>query len=132
MRIVVKLLNKKDIKLVSTARKLVKKAYIRNGKIVSDVVSIIITDKGNSFYGVDIENLHPGSGICAETSAISNMILAGKGKSKIITALALYDYGPKYKKEDYKILPPCKKCRINLRKFGNPWVFISKTEKEKL
>ncbi len=125
-------LNKKDRELISKARRLVNKTYVSNKKIVSDVISILTTEKGDTFYGVDIENLAPGSGVCAETSAITNMILAGKGNEKIKTVLALYDYGPKYKKDDYKILPPCNKCRINLKKFGNPYVFVSKNEKMRL
>ena len=83
------------------------------------------------FYGADIEGLAPGSGVCAETSAITNMILAGKGNDKIETCLGLYGE-PKYKNKIYEILPPCNKCRKNLRKFGKPWVFISNTKKEKL
>jgi|TARA_Y100000310_G_scaffold129185_1_gene128333 cytidine deaminase len=124
-------LTKKDIGLIHKAMKLIGKTHIRNRKMVSDVVSIIVTEKGDVFYGADIEGLAPGSGICAETSAISNMILAGKGNDKIETCLALYGE-PKYKKKIYEILPPCNKCRKNLRKFGKPWVFISKTKKSKL
>jgi len=124
-------LTKKDLKLIQKAKKIISKTHVRNKKIVSDVVSIIITEKGNMFYGVDIEGLVPGSGVCAEISAITNMILAGKENDKIKTCLALYGE-PKYKKKIYEILPPCNKCRKNLKKFGNPWVFISDTKKEKL
>jgi len=130
----VKLVNltNEDKALVSKARKLVEKSYISNKKIVSDVFCILITEKSEEFHGVDIEKLASGSGICAETSAISNMILAGKGNSKLKTVLALYDYGPKYKKDEYILAPPCGTCRHNLNKFGNPWVFVSKTKKARL
>jgi cytidine deaminase len=124
-------LTKKDLRLIQKAKKIIGKTHLRNGKIISDVVSIIITEKGNVFYGVDIEGFAPGSGVCAETSAITNMILAGKGNEKIETCLALYGE-PRYKKKIYKILPPCNKCRKNLKKFGNPLVFISDTKKKKL
>ena len=125
-------LTKEDKNYISKARKLVKKTYLSNKEIISDVFSIIITESGNEFHGVDIENLLPGSGVCAETSALSNMILAGKGNSKLKMGLALYDYRPKYNKDDYQVLPPCKKCRHNLKKFGNPWIIVSKTKKTKL
>ena len=130
----VKLVNltKKDKELVNKARKLLRKSYVSNEKIVSDVISIIITEKGTEYYGADIENLASGSGICAETSAISNMILGGEGKSKIKFVLAIYDYYPKYKKNKYIVLPPCGTCRHNLHKFGNPWVIVSKTKKTRL
>jgi len=130
---VVKLVNltKSDKELITKARNLVRKSYISNEKIVSDVFCILITEN-DEFHGVDIENLASGSGVCAETSALSNMILAGKGKSKLKIVVALYDYKPKYKKDDYKILPPCGACRHNLNKFGNPWIFVSKTKKVKL
>jgi len=124
-------LNKEDLKLVQKAKKLLSKTHFRNNKIVSDVVGIILTEEGDIFYGVDLEGLAPGSGCCAETSAITNMVLAGKGKDKIETSLALYGE-PKYKKPLYRVLPPCVKCRKNLKKFGSPWVFISETKKEKL
>ena len=77
------LLTKKDLKLIEKAKKLITKTHTRNKKIVSDVVSIIVTDKGEMFFGADIEGLAPGSGVCAETSAMTNMILKGKGKDKI-------------------------------------------------
>jgi len=130
----VKLVNltKEDKELVTKARKLLRKSYISNKKIISDVFSIIITEDGKEFHGVDIEKLASGSGICAETSAISNMILAGKGESKLKVVLAIYDYFPKYKKDDYILAPPCGTCRHNLNKFGNPWVFVSKTKKTRL
>lgn len=130
----VKLVNltKEDSNLIIKARELVRKSYISNDKIISDVFSILVTESGDEFYGVDIEKLASGSGICAETSAISNMILAGKGNSKLRTVLSLYDYMPKYKKDDYVILPPCGTCRHNLSKFGNPRIIVSKTKKVRL
>jgi cytidine deaminase len=60
------------------------------------------------------------------------MIKEGNGKENISIIVALYDDWPKYKKNDYLILPPCGACRHNLSKFGNPWVIVSKTKKAKL
>lgn len=125
-------LTKEDKELISKARALAKKSYIKNKEITSDVISIMVTESGEEFYGADIEGLASGSGICAETSAISNMILAGKGDSKLKFVLALYEYSPKYNKNDYMTLPPCGTCRHNLSKFGNPWIIVSKTKKVKL
>lgn len=125
-------LTKEDKSLIAKARNLARKSYISNDKILSDVFSLFVTEKGDEFYGADVEKLASGSGICAETSAISNMILAGKGQSKLKVVLALYDYMPKHKKNKFLILPPCGTCRHNLSKFGNPWVFVSNTKKAKL
>jgi cytidine deaminase len=125
-------LTKEDKRLIFKAREIVKKSYVHNKDIVSDVVSIMITQDGAEFHGVDIEKLASGSGVCAETSALTNMILAGKGESKLSLVFALYEYPPKYKKKDYMILPPCGTCRHNLSKFGNPWVIVSKTKKVRL
>jgi len=125
-------LTKEDKALITKARKLVRESYIDDKEMTSDVISIMITEEGEEFHGADIEKLASGSGICAETSAISNMILAGKGKSKLRIVLALYDYVPKYNKNSFLILPPCGTCRHNLSKFGNPWVIVSKTKKAKL
>jgi cytidine deaminase len=130
----VKLVNstKQDKEIITKARELAKKSYVKNKEITSDVVSILITESGDEFHGADIEGLASGSGVCAETSAITNMILAGKGNSKLKLVFALYEYPPKYNKDEYLILPPCGTCRHNLSKFGNPWVIVSKTKKVKL
>jgi len=130
----VKLINltKEDRVLIDKARKLARKSYIENKEIVSDVVSIVITEKGEEFHGADIEKLASGSGICAETSAMSNMILAGKGNSKLKIVLAIYEFPPEYSKKKYLVLPPCGACRHNLSKFGNPWIIVSKTKKARL
>jgi len=126
------LLTKQDRKLVKKARDVAINGYTRNDKILSDVSCCLITSKGELFSGVDIEGFAPGSSICAETSALSNMIKNGNGKENVSTIVALYDYRPKHKKDDYKILPPCGTCRDNISLFGNPWVIISKTSKVKL
>ena len=125
-------LTKEDKALIAKARKLARKSYIENKQIVSDIFCIILTEDGEEFHGVDIEKLAAGSGICAETSAVSNMIRAGKGNSKLKLVLAIYEYPPDYSKKQYAIFPPCGACRHNLSKFGNPWVIVSKDKKTKL
>jgi len=124
-------LTKEDVKLISKAKKMLAKTHVRNGKIVSDVICIIITENGKMFWGVDIEGLAPGSGVCAETSAMTNMILDGRGNEKIKTVCAIYGE-PHFKKQIWQVFPPCHKCRKNLKKFGNPWVFFSDKKKKKL
>lgn len=120
-------LTKKDKELVGEAREIIQKAYTKNKGLTSDVSCCLVTSKGSIFTGVDLEGFI--SNVCAESSAISNMVKAGEGKEKIATVVALYE-SPNYK--SYLILPPCGACRHNMSKFGNPWVIISKTKKVKL
>ena len=86
-------------------------------------------ERDEEFNGSDTEKLS--TWICAETSDVSNMILAGKGNSKLKKVLTFYESPPDYKK-DYMILLPCKVCRHNLSKFGSPFTITSKTSKVKL
>lgn len=64
------------------------------------VGAAILTDKGNTYVGVCIDNTC-GLGLCAEHTAIGAMVTAGE--SRIDTVVAV----------DYKgkILSPCGRCR---------------------
>ena len=66
----------------------------------SEVSSVLITSKGNLFYGLSIDTLC-GLGFCAEQSAIASMIAHGESQIKKIIALS----------KEGKILPPCGRCR---------------------
>ena len=62
------------------------------------------------FTGVNVENSSYGLTICAETSAICQMITAGKHKINSMVILA----------GDNAICPPCGACRQRIYEFSTP------------
>ena len=72
-------------------------------------VAILTTD-GRSFAGCNIENVSYPEGWCAETTAISHMVMDGGGKIAEIAVLGL--------KAD--LCTPCGGCRQRLAEFGSP------------
>ena len=74
------------------------------------VGAALLTDDGRVFAGCNIENASYPEGWCAETSAISHMIMAGGGKISEIAVLGL--------KAD--LCTPCGGCRQRLAEFGTP------------
>ena len=74
------------------------------------VGAALLTDDGRVFAGCTIENASYPEGWCAETSAISHMIMAGGGKISEIAVLGL--------KAD--LCTPCGGCRQRLAEFGTP------------
>lgn len=86
---------------------------------VGQVVSVILTDKGNMYSGVSIETLCS-IGFCAEHSAIAEMLKNGESKIEYIVAFA-----------GNTIIPPCGRCRELIRlidpyNINNTKVIISK------
>jgi cytidine deaminase len=72
------------------------------------VGAAILTDSGALFSGCNIENASYPEGWCAETSAISAMVLAGERRIAEVAVIA--------KKMDR--ITPCGGCRQRLREFG--------------
>jgi cytidine deaminase len=64
------------------------------------VGAALVTSKGNLFTGVNIQLLC-GMGICAEYSAVAEMIKHGETEIEIIVAITTGG----------SILPPCGRCR---------------------
>lgn len=86
---------------------------------VGQVVSVILTDKGNMYSGVSIETLCS-IGFCAEHSAIAEMLKNGESKIEYIVAFA-----------NNTIITPCGRCRELIRlidsyNINNTKVIISK------
>ena len=76
------------------------------------VASLVVTENGDSFYGCNVENSTYGATICAERSAISNLV----------TSL-----GPDFKIKEVHVLSrenepitPCGICRQSLFEFSTP------------
>ena len=70
----------------------------------------ILTVDGRVFTGANIENASYPEGWCAETTAISHMIMDGGGVISEVAVLGL--------KAD--LCTPCGGCRQRLAEFGNP------------
>ncbi len=70
----------------------------------------ILTADGRVFSGANIENASYPEGWCAETTAISHMIMDGGGVISEVAVLGL--------KAD--LCTPCGGCRQRLAEFGNP------------
>ena len=74
------------------------------------VASCICTDKNNLYTGVNVENSSYGLTVCAETSAICNMVTAGEQRIKSIVVLAGTNL----------LCSPCGACRQRIHEFSTP------------
>jgi cytidine deaminase len=68
----------------------------------------ILGEGGKVFTGANIENASFPEGWCAETSAISHMVMAGEGRIAEVAVVA----------ERMPRITPCGGCRQRLREFG--------------
>lgn len=68
----------------------------------------LLADDGNIYAGCNIENTSYPEGWCAETAAISHMVMGG-GKV-VIAAVVVADHTPP--------ITPCGGCRQRLKEFG--------------
>lgn len=73
------------------------------------VASTIQTTNGNFYTGVNVENGSYGLTICAEASAICQMVSAGDQHIKNIVILA----------ENNLLCPPCGACRQRIHEFAD-------------
>ncbi len=74
------------------------------------VAAAVITEKGNVYYGVNVENASYGLTICAERSAIASMVAAGERR---LVAVVIASTTP-------RPLPPCGACRQVIAEFAEP------------
>ena len=74
------------------------------------VGACLCTDDDLLFTGVNVENSSYGLTVCAEASAIAQMVAAGKYKIKSMVILA----------GDKALCPPCGACRQRLHEFSTP------------
>jgi cytidine deaminase len=85
------------------------------------VGAVIVADDGTTYPGVNWENAAYPSGVCAEASAISAAVTAGRTKLDTV-AVACIDAGTD--EESF----PCGQCRQRLHEFGVKTVVVSKPD----
>jgi cytidine deaminase len=122
------LINMKTCNLSKEDKELIKKVIAlgqksRGIKGAGEVGAIVVSSKGNEYFGVCAE-LYCGIGTCAEHGAACQML--ANGENKIKTAVAVYI-------EKGTVMPPCGRCRELFSQLGdgnlNAWIIISNTKK---
>jgi len=105
--------------LLAEAREVAENAYAPYSGF--RVGAVIVADDGSVHRGVNWENAAYPSGTCAEASAISSAVTAGKTTMTTI-AVACIDAG--VKAETF----PCGQCRQRLYEFGVETVVVPGTD----
>ena len=98
--------------LLSAAKHARGRAYAPYSKF--QVGAAIVADDGKIYSGGNVENAAYPNGVCAETSAISAMVLGGARK---IRAIAVIAGGP-------KLVTPCGGCRQRIAEFADPETLV--------
>lgn len=94
--------------LLAAARQARTRAYAPYSRF--KVGAAILADDDRIYAGANVENAAFPNGVCAETSAISAMVLGG---AKKIRAIAVVAGGP-------KPVSPCGGCRQRIAEFADP------------
>ena len=102
--------------LYDAARSVLKNAYSPYSEIKIGVS--ILSQEGEIFTGVNVENSSYPEGVCAETSAISAMISAGHKKIKQVYVVCDF-------RGTGEIATPCGGCRQRLKEFASSDIKIS-------
>lgn len=92
---------------ISATKMAMSKAYVPYSNYPVGV--LIITDKGNTYSGCNVENASYPLGNCAEASAIASMVMGGERKIKTIYVMTKNDEGG----------IPCGGCRQRIREFSD-------------
>jgi cytidine deaminase len=95
-------------RLFRAARAAQRRAYAPYSKF--HVGAAVLTAEGQLFAGCNVENAAYPQGACAETGALSAMVLGGGGE--VVAALVLG--------EGEELVTPCGGCRQRLREFCAP------------
>lgn len=98
--------------LFAAAKRAMTKAHAPYSKF--KVGAAILADNGKIYGGCNVENASYPEGVCAETSAISAMVLDG---GKQIREIAVIGAGR-------RLTTPCGGCRQRIREFGAPGTLI--------
>ena len=86
------------------------------------VASCICSEDNTLFTGVNVENSSYGLTICAETSAICQMIAAGKRRIKSMVLMA----------GDNALCAPCGACRQRINEFSTPQTVIHLCDQQRI
>ncbi len=98
--------------LIGKAEEILSNSYAPYSGI--HVASAILTDKGNIYLGVNVENASLGLTMCAERTAIFNMVTYGERRPLIVAIVTDYE----------EPIPPCGACRQVIAEF-NPEAIIA-------
>ncbi|CDZ79182.1 Cytidine deaminase [Legionella massiliensis] len=93
--------------MISQAKHVLTHAYAPYSKF--RVAACLYSENGNFYTGVNVENASYGLTICAESSAICQMITAGK--QKILSMVVMNGEGT--------LCPPCGACLQRIAEFAN-------------
>ena len=101
-----------SLELLRLATEARQKAYATYSKFPVGVA--LRTKAGTIHVGANIENASYPEGWCAETSAISAMIMASDGvdSTQIVELVVIADHTPP--------ITPCGGCRQRIKEFGSP------------
>ena len=105
-------MNKMIAKMISEASRVLPNAYTPYSQF--KVACCIGTDKGNFYTGINVENASYSLSICAESSALCNMVTAGEQHIKSMVILA----------NNNLLCPPCGACRQRIYEFTTPETII--------
>jgi len=92
---------------IAATKEAMNKAYVPYSKY--PVGALIVTEKGNTYSGCNVENASYPLGNCAEAAAIASMVIAGEQKIKLIYVMSQNDEGGS----------PCGGCRQRIREFSD-------------
>jgi cytidine deaminase len=106
--------------MIHRASKALPNAYAPYSKFL--VASCILTEKNNYYTGVNVENGSYGLTVCAETSAICNMVSSGETQIKSIAVLA----------GNNLLCSPCGSCRQKIYEFSTASTMVHLCNKEKV
>ena len=92
---------------IALVKEAMNKAYVPYSNY--PVGALVLTDKGNTYSGCNVENASYPEGHCAETAAIASMVMAGEKNIKMIYVMSQNDQGG----------CPCGGCRQRIREFSD-------------
>lgn len=93
-------------KLVSEAKSVLGNSYAPYSGI--HVAATVYTERGSIYHGVNVENASYGLTICAERTAIFNMVTHGERSPVAVAIVTDYE----------KPIPPCGACRQVIAEFN--------------
>ena len=92
---------------IALVKEAMNKAYVPYSNY--PVGALVVTDKGNTYSGCNVENASYPEGHCAETAAIASMVMGGEKYIRMIYVMTKNDEGG----------IPCGGCRQRIREFSD-------------
>jgi len=98
--------------MINKANQVMKNAYVPQSHF--PVGACLLTTEGELFAGCNVENISYSLTLCAESSAIANMIASGHKKIAEIIVIA----------QNSLECPPCGSCLQRIQEFSTPSTLI--------